>query len=677
MTRRRRILAGLVAAGLVLALGPGAPPTADAATPTQWRARLDQRDPPSYVVVRAPAAGKAFLHGQVSGLAAGATYAVTLRRGTCASRGSLLFSLPSVKARSDHQAAWTSPLTASRLVALRAATTGTARVAVRIGTARCGVLVRGSLAASPAHRIGVRTVGGVGELYDRSTGVRWTPRGNNYIHLASQTEVGGPSIVSHSTFNTNRYDPVAAEKALRAMQADGYTAVRVWISTCCGGGISDPASNGLSAGYLDNLVDFLERARAHRLQVMPTLDWLPAVPRYDELVGTTCGGSFGVANCHFMAAGGLAANERFFRDLIGALKARGARLDAVWAWQIRNELSFDSDQPPLTLSSGLVTAANGVTYDMAVPGDKKRIMDESLAWYVDRSRAAIRSVDPTGLVSVGFFVPQEPNPARQGDPRVIDPRPSYTSTVDVVDVHAYPGLDLTLAQLAENYGLAAVPPAKPLIFGEMGAFRFAYPTAAAGADGIAGWQVGSCPLGVDGWLTWTWDLAADPSLYTAVGDGGAIRAVLAPKARPDPCAWGSIPRDLARGGAATASGWLPGDPPADAFDHNGFTKWNSGGGPPQWISVELPGAATISQVLLHVSQVPSPAETTHRLSGRVGGSWWEMTSRTAVTSEDEWIVLTPPAPGAWSGISAVKVETTASPSWVAWWDIKVIGRLGP
>jgi hypothetical protein len=325
----------------------------------------------------------------------------------------------------------------------------------------------------------------------------------------------------------------------------------------------------------------------------------------------------------------------------------------------------------------MVTAANGTSYNMALAADQQRMMDESLAWYVDRSRSAILMVDPTALVGVGFFVPQGPNPARPGDPRVIDTRPAYTSTADFVDLHAYPGLDLTLDQLAENYGLGLVPSTKPVIFGEMGAFRVAYPTAAAGAEGIVDWQIASCPRGADGWLTWTWDLAQDPALFTAVEDGGAIEKALAPKVRPDPCAWGGLAHDLARGRPAAASASLPGEPPANAFDGTGMTKWSSGDGPPQWVRVDLAGAATISSVQLHLSQFPDGG-TTHRIYGRgPTGTETLLAELSGTTHDGEWLTATPPSFGAWSGVTAVRVETTASPSWVAWWDIRVVGVLGP
>jgi hypothetical protein len=57
------------------------------------------------------------------------------------------------------------------------------------------------------HRIGIRVVEGVGEYYDRQTGEKFMPRGNNYIRLAEQHSPSGETISYHSTFNLRLYDP--------------------------------------------------------------------------------------------------------------------------------------------------------------------------------------------------------------------------------------------------------------------------------------------------------------------------------------------------------------------------------------------------------------------------------------------------------------------------------------
>lgn len=395
---------------------------------------------------------------------------------------------------------------------------------------------------SSEHRIGIRLVDGVGEFYDRVSGEKSVPRGNNYIRLAWQQHLWGEATFYHSTFNIDFYDPSRAAQALQRMRENGYNVVRVFLNHCCAGGIGG-GSEELSTGYLDNVVDFLKKARANGIYVMFTLDWLPG-GKYGALIDAACCETFDGANVHFLSAEGLQANQLFFQDFLKELIAHDAPLDAIFAYELRNELAFDSNEPPLSLSSGLVTTANGETYDMAVPEDKKRMMDEGLVYWVDQVRAAILKVDSTALVGVGFFHPQEPNPTRIGDPRIIDTYPAiWESSADFIDLHLYPGTELTLTQYVENFKLNDMS-RKPLVMGEFGAFRWAYPSLETAAAALQAWQIESCQYGFDGWLLWTWDTdetstGETPEIFSGLSGGGDINHALAPVNRPDPCAPGA------------------------------------------------------------------------------------------------------------------------------------------
>jgi len=390
-----------------------------------------------------------------------------------------------------------------------------------------------------AHRIGVRQSAGVGEFFDRRSGDAFTPRGNSYIRLANLEMIGGGYTYYHSNFVVGLYDAPRSESALQAMESNGYNVVRVFLNGTCRGGIGD-LSGGLSSGYLDNLTDFLKRAGAHHLFVIITLDWTPDVAPYRDLVGQQYGDLFNGVNLHILTEGGVQGNAQFFSDLVQGLTAQGAPLDAILAFELRNELYFASDQPPLCLTSGAATTANGQTYDMADPASKAQMMDENLAYWTDRMRSAILAVDPSALVTVGFFWPQQPNPTRIGDPRVIQPYPGISnSTADFVDLHAYPGLELTLPQYVENYGMSAYLE-KPVMMGEFGAFKFAYATAEIAAQAMESWQQESCAYGFKGWFVWTWDCDEQPELWNALSGTGAINSALAPANRPDPCAGGTI-----------------------------------------------------------------------------------------------------------------------------------------
>jgi len=92
-----------------------------------------------------------------------------------------------------------------------------------------------------------------------------------------------------------------------------------------------------------------------------------------------------------------------------------------------------------------------------------------------------------------------------------------------------------LPQYMENFGVSGPTP-KPLLMGEFGAFKFAYPSPAAAVPALLAWQRDSCRYGIDGWLLWTWDTDEQRELWNALSGGGIIDRTLSPKNRPDPCA---------------------------------------------------------------------------------------------------------------------------------------------
>src|SRR5262249_30851041 len=156
-------------------------------------------------------------------------------------------------------------------------------------------------------------------------------------------------------------------------------------------------------------------------------------------------------------------------------------------------------QPPFTRTSGRVKTANGKTYDLSDPEAKLRMADEGIRFFIRKVKAAIKQVDPTALVSMGFFEPQPP-----GDPRLVRTAPLLASSeLDFFDFHYYPGLRTTLPQAVEDFGMAGYS-AKPILLGEYGAFKSAYPSAAEGAAALVDLQVESCRFGFDGWLYWLW-----------------------------------------------------------------------------------------------------------------------------------------------------------------------------
>jgi endo-1,4-beta-mannosidase len=195
---------------------------------------------------------------------------------------------------------------------------------------------------------------------------------------------------------------------------------------------------------------------------------------------------------------------------------------------LTNEVHFSVDKAPFSLTAGKVTTANHQTYDMASPDDKRRMMDENLVYWIDQQRAAILEVDPTALVTVSF-------PAINSGQTTVHTGPAiWESTADFIDLHAYLGWGLSLEDYVNRFEMQGYAE-KPIILGEFGAAKRAYPSAAVAAQALQEMQVDSCGYGFDGWLLWTWDGDEQTELWNGLSENGEISAALAPRERPDPC----------------------------------------------------------------------------------------------------------------------------------------------
>ncbi len=518
------------------------------------------------------------------------------------------------------------------------------------------------------HLIAVRTLYGNGEFYNRQTGQTFVPRGMNYVRLGSQTKADGTSSFGHSTFDPGKYNSAKVDSDLQKMQADGYNVARVFLSPETIG----TAGGGLSDSTMDNIADFLKLARQHDIYVMFTMDWLPG-GKYGAILSADCCTTFAMNNANLLPPAGLKANQAFFQDFAQGLNERGAPTEYILSYQLRNEMYYDGDQPPLSLNSGKVTTANGKTYDMSSSAEKAKMLEENSVFWIDSVRDAILEVDPTALVSVGFFHPQEPNPSRIGDPRLAVTEPAiWNSKADFIDLHAYPGFELSLKQYVENFGLNSMR-AKPVIMGEFGGLVANFPSVDTAAQRFVNWQAESCQYGFDGWLFWTWDTFEQGDFLNAKMDGGNIEAALSPAQRPDPCAAGSGGEtNLAAGKQVKSSAFLPDQPPSNAIDNAPETIWSSGAGPVQWIEIDLGKPSAITAIRLTVSQYPAGA-TTHQVWVREPTGSLEMVhSFKGNTTDGQILDFTPGSP--LEGIQVIRIVTTSSPSWVAWREIEIMGK---
>jgi len=130
--------------------------------------------------------------------------------------------------------------------------------------------------------------------------------------------------------------------------------------------------------------------------------------------------------------------------------------------------------------------------------------------------------------------------------------------------------------------------------------------------------------------------------------------------------------NLAFGKWVRASRAQPGFAPERAVDGNPETWWGAGDFAPQWVEVDLGNTYLIARVNLVISQYPA-GQTTHRVLVRgpgTGDDYMLLHTFTGATADLD--LLSVPLSEALEGIRFIRVETTASPSWVGWREIEVI-----
>lgn len=389
----------------------------------------------------------------------------------------------------------------------------------------------------PDHRIGIRLVNEAGEFYDRKTNKKFVPRGNNYIRLSQKVE-NGQTVLYHSTFDPGLYDHGRSALALSKMHQSGYNVVRVFLNNAALGA----ADGGLSQPYLANVTDFLELAAQKEVYVILTQDWLPG-GKYSEALNKDCCTLFDASNLLHLSPSGAKAYQLFYTDFINALHTLNARTDVIFSYELSNELYFDNNQPPLSLQSGKVTAVNYATYDMSSQAAKDKMIAESMPYWINSVRGTILYLDPTALVSVGFFAPQKPGPDDPDQRLSVSAPAIWDSMADFIDLHTYllpadpSDPNQLMKKQMDSFDMTGMKE-KPIIMGEFGAEHLLGSSSNAALH-LTAWQVESCQFGFDGWLLWTWDLtqAEDPNnkYFTALDGQGEIGLGLAPVTRPDPC----------------------------------------------------------------------------------------------------------------------------------------------
>lgn len=324
-------------------------------------------------------------------------------------------------------------------------------------------------------------------------------RGFNLIRLDLQGRGG------HATFSPFVYRREQTSAALKHMADGGYNVVRVFINGFWGrrGTLLEKAdATQLSAAYLDNLADFLLQARHNGIFVVPCFEGFPQAGPYRRFLRGQIENVEG-ASRSYLHPGFIAAKQAYLRDVIRELRNRDPEaLQAIFCWDLMNEVCFPLGSAPFTLAQGQVTPANGVTYDLA--SDKQRMADEMAIYWVNQMAGAIQNEIPDALINANVFTYNAVGRSGPGDFHQ-DPagwknrypfRPTALlgSKADVIDIHFYSDSAETLAKdlaSVEHQKLLdelAQEPDKARLVGELVLSRVVFPSCRQPPSGYRNWR---------------------------------------------------------------------------------------------------------------------------------------------------------------------------------------------
>ncbi len=370
---------------------------------------------------------------------------------------------------------------------------------------------------TPLPRIAVEKEPGTpGRFYYRDSGETFHPLGFNHTVL----EFGDSGW--HATFNTNVYEPEQMEATLAEMAELGTNVLRVWIWGTQNeyGFTGDNEHRGLNGGYMENLIDFLQRATRHGIYIMPIVDATPHNAYYSAVNAlyqdATHDDKITGRNLQYLTRGGIAAKRMAIQDMIRYIRdVDEGLLNSIFAWALANEVYVSFNRGPFNQLEGEVTTATGKTYDLSDKASRQAAYDETIRYWADELATGIRALDPEALVTTGMWTSDAHNrPPFNGlmpddsDPR-IPPRPSAflgsDAPLDFLDIHIYPW-DRTPTVRPEAHEWEAIMAGTvPAIVGEYGVFKHLDPPEKA-REMLREMLTQAAEMGYLGGLYWIWDL---------------------------------------------------------------------------------------------------------------------------------------------------------------------------
>ncbi|MRR12132.1 hypothetical protein EG835_06620, partial [bacterium] len=362
------------------------------------------------------------------------------------------------------------------------------------------------------------------------------------------------------TLDPDVYSTATVSVDLDAMRSLEYNCLRTFF----GSGWNTPAKvapgERLNARYIDNVVDFLQRARANGIFVIGAFGYVP--PTYYDLVDevvkpgsavydpayTTTqielpegsGHHYTVTQCPFAEGaneifvhkGILRAHAQYVLDFLDAINARDPSLirDHCFAIEVINEPFFTADRLPFSITSGslTVTLDAPATYTMTVTdtaNQRQLLADDMTRHWLGRTVTPIKARYPDLPLVVSAFTPYVTGRSQatgyvdaqgggytgvQAYPYLPDMRQPLRlsvlndSATDIVSLNCSPvpigqsNYDIDVDMRSTELNRIVLK--KKLILGEFWAEPHFYTTMNVAISGMISHQVKSVAYGCSGWV---------------------------------------------------------------------------------------------------------------------------------------------------------------------------------
>jgi hypothetical protein len=258
---------------------------------------------------------------------------------------------------------------------------------------------------------------------------------------------------------TGEWDEEAIDDALSQMASRNATVVRLIIftaeigaGTCSGGGcVSGTSSDRLPDAYMDNVVTFLSIAESHGLYVVISFDtWL--APSYGNIINSLTASDRDISdtltsqlphpNTAVLDTSWLVARKTFLSDFVHEIKIRDeSLLSTILLYCVSTEITNWASHYPYSESSGTITTADEVQYDMSIPGDRDQMYNANFVNFATHLAEGIKNEDEDALVSIDVSGSwQATSGAPSNDPWIyLFPRAAvmslYAANIDVLDYH--------------------------------------------------------------------------------------------------------------------------------------------------------------------------------------------------------------------------------------------------